>query len=451
MLVVSDKDNIARKHIPDYISNISLTFNDRFVNPYYYFLYGPGKKLQNTTVLTVDKALKVVAKPDPGSGVFIDFPDNEKASANFTSLCGRSPELTKSACFRQFQHYVDVSSKFDNIPVIKDVVGDDYTLMEYNWNKSFYTKEELIRTWPMVAKEACKTVYSDSVERKLTLINPGSGYGQWKKQNAGVITRHGFTYGTYTVKAKLTRLLSNSGIWNGIVNTIWLLNQSNDAWNNRRTCSKEGYLETYWGGAKDKRVPSVSYSEIDFEILKTVPYCPPHTFPPAYLPSRHDKKDIMSWHTPLPEELEQQKEDIVVACTNWDMACWEPQNFGVGCQPITYKDQTFYSHRWDHWYRAITQKSLEKDKQLFGGDYYYFQIEWNPTEIIWRIGPEKDKMRVVGYVNSTVTSIPDNQMLLIITQEFHNSKWWVGAPFQQQYIPFPEKDIKGEIFEITIE
>lgn len=451
MLVVSDKENIAQKQIPDYISNISLTFNDRFVNPYYYFLYGPGKKLHNTTALKVDKALKVVAKPNLGGGMYIDFEDNEKAAENFTCNCGRSPEITRNACFRQFQHYVDASSKFDNIPVIKDVVGDDYTLMDYNWNKSFFTKEELIRTWPMVAKEACKTVLSDSVEKKLTLINPASSYGHWKKQNAGVITRHGFSFGTYTVKAKLTRLLSNSGVWNGIVNTIWLINQSNDSWNNRRICNKEGYLETYWGGPKDNRVPSISYSEIDFEILKTVPYCPPHTFPPAYLPSRQDKNDMMSWHTPLPEELEQQKEDIVVACTNWDMACWQPENFGVGCQPITYKDQTFYSHRWDHWYRAITQKTPEKDKELFGGEYYYFQIEWNPTEIIWRIGPEKDKLRVVGYVNNTVTSIPNNQMLLIVTQEFHNSRWWVGTPFQQQFIPFPEKDIKGEIFEVSIE
>jgi len=230
-----------------------------------------------------------------------------------------------------------------------------------------------------------------------------------------------------------------------------LLNQSNEEWNQRRICSKEGYLETYWGGPQDKRVPSVSYSEIDFEILKTIPYCPPHAFPPAYLPARQNKNDIFNWHKALPEEVESQKEDIVVACTNWDMACWEPDNFGVGCQPITYKGQDFYSHRWDHWYRAITQKSLEKDKELFGSNYYYFQIEWNPTEIIWRIGPKKDKMRVVGYVNNTITSIPNNQMLLIITQEFHNSKWWVGAPFQQEYIPFPAEDIKGEIFEITIE
>jgi len=451
MLVVSHPNNIEQKKIPEYIQNISLLHNGRFVNPYFYFLYGAGKSLENTVALKADNALKVVAKPDLGSGIYIDFKDNEAASKDFTDNCGRSEEIINNACFQQFLHYVDVSSKFKNIPVIRDVVNDDYTLMEYNWNKSFYREDELIKTWPKVASCACKNVESDRANKKLILTNPKSTYGNWKKENAGVITRHGFTYGTYTVKAKLTQLLSQSGMWNGIVNTIWLLNQSNEAWNQRRICQKEGYLETYWGGPNDKRVPSISYSEIDFEILKTVPYCPPHAFPPTYYPAKHDRKDVFSWHTPLPEDIEAQKSDIVVACTNWDMACWEPKNFAVGCHPIQYNGQTFYNHRWDHWYRAITQKSLENDKDVFGNDYYYFQIEWNPTEIIWRIGPEKDMLRVVGYVNNTVTSIPNNQMLLIITQEFHSTKWWPGTPFQQEYIPFPEKDIRGEILEIIIE
>ena len=451
LLVVTDLNNIDNKVIPDYIQNISLLNKDNFSNPYHYFLYGEGQKLNSTTVLKKDKVLKVVAKPDLGSGIYIDFKDNDAAAKDFTSNCGRSPEIAKRACFQQFLHYVDESAKFKNIPVIKDVVKDDYTLMEYNWNKTFFTEGELIKTWPQVAPCACKDVVSDKEKKKITLVNPKSTYGDWKKQNAGVITRHGFTYGTYTVKANLTQLLSKSGVWNGIVNTIWLLGQSGDEWNRRRICNKEGFMETYWGGDKDKRVPYTSYSEIDYEILKTVNYCPPYAFPPAYLPSRQDKNNIFSWNNPLPDELEDQKEDIVVACTNWDMACWQPENFGVGCQPIKYKDQTYYAHRWDHSYRAITEKSLEKDKVLFGGDYYYFQIEWNPTEIIWRIGPEKDKLRVVGYVNSTITSIPNNQMLLIITQEFHNTKWWPGTPFQQPYIPFPANDIKGEIFDITIE
>jgi hypothetical protein len=60
-------------------------------------------------------------------------------------------------------------------------------------------------------------------------------------------------------------------------------------------------------------------------------------------------------------------------------------------------------------------------------------------------------MYVVGYMNDKLTSIPNNQMLLIVTQEFHNTQWWPGSPYQQKNIPFPSNDIKGEIYEVTIE
>lgn len=128
-----------------------------------------------------------------------------------------------------------------------------------------------------------------------------------------------------------------------------------------------------------------------------------------------------------------------------------PVNFKEGCQQVNYQGKDFWAHRWDKNYRALTEKVSESDDELFGPAYYYFQIDWRPDEIIWRIGPSKDKLRVVGYVNDKITCIPDNEMLLIITQEFHNTKWWVGSQYQQDNIPFPSKNITGEIDEVTIE
>ena len=60
-------------------------------------------------------------------------------------------------------------------------------------------------------------------------------------------------------------------------------------------------------------------------------------------------------------------------------------------------------------------------------------------------------MRVVGYMNNEVTSIPNNQMLLIVTQEYHNTTWWPGAPYAQDNLPFPLNDIPGEIYELVVE
>ncbi len=248
-------------------------------------------------------------------------------------------------------------------------------------------------------------------------------------------------------------MLNANNVWNGLVNAIWLISQPRSTeWNNRRACNKEGYLADYWKpGKEDVRVAQTTYSEIDFEIVKTTTYCPDNTFPPIYKNQSVDQHHVQSWNVPLPEEISRYDGDVSVTCTNWDMACWEPKNFGVGCNPISYRNQVFEAHRWDHWYRAITEKTLADDNELFASKYYYFEIEWKPTEIIWRIGPEPDQMRVVGYMNNTITSIPNNQMCLIITQEFHNTKWWIGSPYQQEFIPFPKNDIVGEIYELTIE
>jgi hypothetical protein len=173
--------------------------------------------------------------------------------------------------------------------------------------------------------------------------------------------------------------------------------------------------------------------------------------PPAYNHGLHDQYDLGNWNIPLPGEVDGTDGMVQVACTNWDMACWDPADFSGGCNPVVLGDQVFWAHRWDRNYRAITTKVPAPDDELFAGPYFYFQIDWQPERIIWRIGPEKDQLRAVGYVDSRVTSIPNNQMLLIISQEFHNTRWWVGSMYSQDNIPFPKNDIIGEIYEVTIE
>jgi len=450
LLVIATKESLDL--IPDYIKNITLKHKDNFINPYYFFLYGQGKEITNLISIKSEERLKVFAKPNLGNGIYInpiDFDTNSKSSFNIN--CGQDSNLFFNAPFQQFIHYIDPSTRFDNIPVIADVIKDNYSKLDYNWNRRFYKKEELISTPPRTATIPCQTVYSDPQKKSIYIKNPKTEYGKWKKESVGIISRHGFTYGKYRIKAKLTELLNKNNVWNGLTNAIWMINQTSDEFNYRRACNKEGYLATYLGGTGDKRVPQVSYSEIDFEILKTPPYCPDFQFPPVYKNQSSNIYNINSWNTLFPEEITQTDEKITVACTNWDMACWQPENFGVGCQPIKYQDKTFEAHRWDHWYRAITEKVQEKDDELFSSEYFYFEIDWRPTEIIWRIGPEPEKMRVVGYMNDKITSIPNNQMLMIVTQEFHNTKWWPGTPFLQENIPFPKNDIVGEILEFTIE
>lgn len=459
LLVVATESDL--KNIPEYIQNINKknltagqTNKEHFVSPYYFFKYGEGNSLKQTISSVSQTQLKIIAQPNLGGGIYIDDArfNGEIDKSNFCATCGQDSNLYNNAPIQQFINYVDLSTKMDNIPVIADILKDNYSKIDYNWNRAFYTKDELIPTILQTSRQPCSTVFSDPKEKKIVIKNPKTKFGEWKKESVGIITRHGLTYGKYRVKVKLTELLNKNNVWNGLTNAIWLITQGGGEWNYRRSCNKDGgYMASYWGGPNDKRIPNVDYTEIDFEILKTPPYCPDNAFPPVYKNPVDNNKNINSWNIPLPEEITNTDGSITVACTNWDMACHEPKNFGVGCNSIAYQNQTFETHRWDHNYRALTEKKLESDDELFGGDYFYFEIDWRPTEIIWRIGAEPNKMRVVGYMNDQVTSIPNNQMLLIITQEYHNTKWWPGTPYSQDNLPFPLNDIPGEIYDLTIE
>ncbi|MBK9047819.1 MAG: hypothetical protein IPL74_14340 [Bacteroidetes bacterium] len=454
LLVITQKGDGSENSIPDYVKDIAGFEKYKNKNPFYFINSEEYKKHNDLVCVLGDINLKVYAKPDLGQGVYINPVNFQNIDTmNLTSKnCGQDSSIYENAAFEQFINNIDPSMKFVNIPVVKDIMGDGYTKKDYNWDKAFYKIEEMIATLPGVARKPCETVYSDFESKKIVMRNPGCVEGSWRKESVGIRTRHGFTYGKYRLKCKLTQLLNKDNVWNGITNAIWLLYQQNSgAWNNRRACEKEGFMETYWGGDNDKRVPIINYSEIDFEILKTPPYCPPFDFPPVIQNPTYNQYDVSKWDVPFPEELIKADPMISVACTNWDMACKQPRNFNSGCNEIKHQDKLYYSHRWTDKYRALTQKKYESDDELFASDYYYFQIDWKPNEIIWSIGLSPSNMREVGYMNYEVTSIPNNQMTLIITQEYHNTKWWPGSPYMQENIPFPSKDLIGEIYELVIE
>jgi hypothetical protein len=115
----------------------------------------------------------------------------------------------------------------------------------------------------------------------------------------------------------------------------------------RRPCREKGYMATYWGGRNDDRVERVAYSEIDFEILKTVPYCPSEKFPPVYNNYEAKTNKVKAWNVDLPGDVKRDEGKIAVCCTNWDMACWEPKNFSAGCHTVNHNGKTYYAHRWE--------------------------------------------------------------------------------------------------------
>lgn len=434
-LLVMVDDSSSLRSIPMHIQNISLkNSDDTFLNPFKYF-----KELNDNKIKTfyTEDDLKVVLRPKIKNGIYVNMSSFTKPNvdtSNYSLSCNASKDLLHNACFEQFISTHVADFKFNNIPVVADVTGGEYLKSDYY--SSLNKKYDAIKTPIAVSDCPCKTVSLDN--NKIILKNPATKSGEWKKENVGVITRHGLSYGKYRVKAKLPSLLNKDNLWNGLTNAIWLIYQQGD-WNKRRTCNANGgYVpRSYPGTGEISYVPNDIYSEIDIEIVKGSRNWPLSSY----------GGDV----TKKPKDPITDSNKVMVTYTNWDLACQDPENFNRGVFDLKRGNTSYSLHRWDNWYQAITGKYGELNDVLFNGPYYWFEIEWKPDEIIWRIGAEKDKMIDIGYVNSSVSSIPNNQMLLIVTQEWHLENWWPEAPFNQNFIPFPSKEITGEILEIEIE
>ena len=437
MLVVCDED--AMNQIPDYIQNISLTDeNGAFVNPYSYFSKNKNKEIE---VVVSDKRLKTRAVITPEYGVFLDetqIKTNDYTVDNSNPRCSDSEEMYSNALYKQFLSHVSQQYTLRNIPLIKDVVSDDdpYTMKEYEEARSKYDSAQLQYNYPFVTDCLGSTVKLND-DNSISLINPGNDdLNDLQKESTGIMTRVGFTYGKFRGKIKFPVMLNEENIWNGLTYAFWLIYQDEHPWNNRRTSTAGGgYVDKNDDSENPVRRHDYHYSEIDIEIVKASRYWPDFYY---------TENENIATENPM------NNNEIMYCCTNWDLATREPVKFASGINKIPYKSKTYEAMRWYDLYKALTIKSPISN-EFFKEDYYYYEIEWRPNEIIWRVGPSEDKMQVVGYMNDEYTAIPNNQMLCIVTQEYHYSEWWPPIVFEQGLIPYNKSDIEGRVYEIVIE
>jgi hypothetical protein len=235
------------------------------------------------------------------------------------------------------------------------------------------------------------------------LVNPGNERQPYRKENGGIEGRFGFKYGKYKAHIAFPEILSQHGVWNGLTCAFWLKFYSLENWNRRSVC-ETGYVESHPREGKRSRSPENSYSEIDIEIVKAAPYWPPSSY--------GESADTIDFDKPLV------KDNVIFACTNWDLACQDPSKPVVGATHFEHGNDSYIMHRWDHWYRAITSKIPRQHEQTVGEPIWY-EIEWSPTEIIWRIGKSSEALERVCYMDSSITTIPDNVMNPVVSQEFH--------------------------------
>ncbi|MFZ1660188.1 MAG: hypothetical protein WAT61_15280, partial [Flavobacteriales bacterium] len=215
LLVAVPEDAYAAARIPDAVARINEQESGHFIEPYWYFLHGPGAKLPEVAVLEAKEKLKVTARPPLGAGIYVEETEGISTGA-FNDACGQTAELRKQAPFQQFIHYVDPSTRFANIPLIADVLGNAYTPEDHDFNRCFFPENKMVSLRPMTTKAPCETVRSNPDNNTIELRNPASTPNDLRKENVGVRSRSGLMYGKYSIKCKLTPLLNDSDMWVGL-------------------------------------------------------------------------------------------------------------------------------------------------------------------------------------------------------------------------------------------
>ncbi|HXB40011.1 MAG TPA: hypothetical protein VNZ49_05670 [Bacteroidia bacterium] len=433
--------------MPAEIKDLSRkTTDNNFINPFSYFLSDKPDNLKYTTIVEIGKKLQVITKVDFTKGMFINPLTLNRVGFTkdyYNADCNDSIDKYKNAQVELFIHNINRDFVLHNVPELADVTGENFSRSQYEaMIKKYTNSSSLVNTYVNVTDCPCKNARVNKAENSVTLVNPGNIAPPFKKEHVGVNTRIGFTYGKFRAKIKFPEMLSKENVWNGITNAFWMIAQDvNSDWNMRRPCNAEvAYIpkqEPDNESSLQRSRKQITYSEIDFEIVKDSKFWPRTSYNKS--------------NANFQEDNAANNDDIMVTCTNWDMACHEPEKFSIGAKQFEIDGEKYLFHRWNSFYKALTTKIPVKHDEIFKKPYYYFEIEWLPEKIIWRIGPEKDKMKVICVMDKTISAIPNNQMVMIITQEWHNQEWWPTAPYKQNFIPFPKKDIIGKVLEIEIE
>lgn len=431
LLVVCDEEGLAL--IPDPVQKIGAVGADsHYVNPIAWFR---KHRSRHISLVEGSKVLRTRAVLSPSQGIYLDelqLRTSVDARHEDPGRVGSDSLLAHRALYQQFFPAVSQQYTLRNIPLVKDI--ENYSLADYEASASGYRAEDLMLDYPQITREPGATVRLSPEGDYIAIVNPGNaGAAHPKKESTGVKTRVGFTYGKFRGRIKFPRMLNRENVWNGLTYAFWLIYQDDQPWNLRRPSYHGGYIDKGDDSESPQRMLRNKYSEIDIEIVKAAPFWPKGS-------SRK------------PDETESCKRssDVMFCCTNWDLACPEPGRFASGITNIRYKHHKFEALRWSDLYKALTTKT-PMPNSVFDSVYYCYEIEWRPKEIVWRLGPDPKHMRVVGYMSDAYTCIPNNQMLCVVTQEYHYSEWWPPVVFEQGRIPFNASDIEGRVYDIVVE
>lgn len=340
------------------------------------------------------------------------------------------------------------------VPILKGF--DDFTQLEYNWNTHFYdpkfTREEefidvLVDSDPEQDNSFIST--NSSGDSEIHIVNPKStSCTDPHREHAG-INYHRLKYGKFRGEIKFPNMFTKHNIWKGINNTYWLSRNTG------------GFIV-----GQDCMNSENSHHESDIEFF---PYSENgNNYYPSGINNDYDydpqkQLDVNKWDT---HPKEGGKSALVIS--NFDYNCTNLKDpIPLGNTIITNFEGKNFAIRRDEIKTVIVDVNDFSLVPLVENSFFdhpvYYEIEWKPTEIIYRIGDSWSNLTTVGYFNSDFTLIPNIPMSLIIAQHqlstFDNPDTpedESGQPnnfnaHHHKFIPLWNEDIIGRVINFSVE
>ncbi len=156
--------------LPEYIKDISKQSEGKYINPYYYFLYGEGKNLTHKKV--IDTFVNVKADVPLDRGVFVKL-QNEDDTLHFNNVVNNHNDTYTQAALEYYRNVRTKDEMVHNINHLSSDFYENYTVENYKsdsvkYQKDLKAKKAVERNIEIIGEAVNRIQKSELVDLEIT-------------------------------------------------------------------------------------------------------------------------------------------------------------------------------------------------------------------------------------------------------------------------------------------
>ncbi len=455
IVVTADPDYFSNNHRPYLVNSSDQYRNSHYVSPFQWRNLTNSAWTANTAVAESNDVLKIKVHQDVN-----DLGQNILSGEDINT----HPRLAWEVSIDDHQ----VINDLKKIPLHRNV--DEYTQLDYNWAAHFFHQDELKDVILGTGANSGDNVTNSVSEGGLLMEVPAVDDCEKEpiELEKTAIKYRPLLYGKYTIKAQIPKLYNEHDIHRGLGYAFWI-----------PPTNTSGYDQQYCQAVR---------SDFDFNLEVGVAnegdkhYPNDDLFPDEGTSAYNEKRqNIDAWdthHYPgiMPYEADQ-------LWFSFTMGGGKRECLNIVEQPIGFDQSLLLSYPYSEGnkgpflIRRMEERpgpvrqapllintsivhdddiniELDDDDGYFSDDpgyEYYYQIEWTPYEVIYRMGPSLTDLTVWAWYPCKHMAISNVYGSFSVDLKYFNSKAEAYYRHAAQFIPIPSNSIYARVKEVIIE